>query len=148
MREPRRLITSRVFVDTSFYVAFAHPGDSRHSAAIAIARDLATNRVGLFTTNIVAAETHALMVARAGRDAALRVIRGIYAARDSLTRITESDEQRALDILTQYDDKDFSFADATSFAVMERLGISTAVAFDRHFAQFGWQVFGADQGRY
>jgi len=139
-----RPVPRRVFVDTSFYVAFAYPGDAYHRAAVAIARDLATSRIGLFTTNIVATETHSLVLTRAGRDAALRALQRIYAAHGSLSRISEADEQRAMEILVRYDDKDFSFADATSFAVMERLGIATAVAFDRHFTQFGWQVFGAE----
>ena len=139
-----RPVPRRVFVDTSFYVAFAYPGDAYHHAAVAIARDLATSRAGLITTNVVAIETHILVLARAGRDAALRALRLIYATRESLNRISEADELRAMAILEQYDDKDYSFADATSFAVMERLGIATAVAFDRHFAQFGWHVFGAE----
>ncbi len=29
--------------------------------------------------------------------------------------------------------------DALSFAVMERLGIDTAFAYDAHFQQFGWR---------
>lgn len=139
----RQPFPGRVFVDTSFYVAFAYPGDAYHRPAVAIARDLATNRARLFTTNIVATETHSLVLARAGRDAALRALKRIYAARESLSRIDEVDEERALEILAQYDDKDFSFADATSFAVMERLGITAAVAFDRHFVQFGCQVLGS-----
>jgi predicted nucleic acid-binding protein len=38
----------------------------------------------------------------------------------------------------QYGDKDFSFTDAISFGVMERLGIHVAFTFDRHFRQYGF----------
>jgi len=34
-------------------------------------------------------------------------------------------------------DKDYSLCDALSFVVMERLGISEAIAFDRHFREYG-----------
>jgi predicted nucleic acid-binding protein len=34
--------------------------------------------------------------------------------------------------------------DATSFAIMERLGILEAFSFDRHFRQFGFSVIGLD----
>jgi uncharacterized protein len=139
-----RSLPRNVFVDTSFYVAFVYPKDANHREALTIARELATNRVGLTTTNVVATETHGLVLARAGRDAALRTLQQIYATRELLIRIDDADEGRAMEILAQYDDKDFSFADATSFAVMERLGIDTAVAFDRHFAQFGWQVLSSE----
>ena len=33
--------------------------------------------------------------------------------------------------------KDFSYTDATSFALMERLGLNTVFAFDEPFEQYG-----------
>ena len=47
---------------------------------------------------------------------------------------------RALEIIERYQDKEFSLTDATSFAVMERLGIEAAFAFDADFRQFGLTV--------
>jgi len=58
-------------------------------------------------------------------------------------RARASDEERAQQILFQYTDKDFSFADAISFAVMERLDIRRAFTFDRDFAQYGFTVLPA-----
>jgi predicted nucleic acid-binding protein len=55
-------------------------------------------------------------------------------------RSRAADENRAKQILFQYDDKDFSFADAISFAVMERLQIRLAFTCDRDFAQYGFTV--------
>ena len=95
------------------------------------------------TTNFVVAELHALVVARGSRDAARHALSTSYRSRvTTVVRATEDDEQRALAIVLQYVDKDFSFTDAISFAVMERLGISRAFSLDRHFAQFGWQMVG------
>jgi predicted nucleic acid-binding protein len=54
-----------------------------------------------------------------------------------IIRPTEGDEERALDIIFGYTDKDFSFTDALSFAVMERLGIKVAFSLDEHFVQYG-----------
>lgn len=47
------------------------------------------------------------------------------------------DEERAVDIICSHEDKTFSYTDATTFAVAERLEIRRALAFDRHFVQFG-----------
>ena len=51
------------------------------------------------------------------------------------------DEVRARDILRRYDDKSFSYVDATSFSLMERLGIRQAFSFDPHFEQYGLELF-------
>ena len=90
-------------------------------------------------TNFIVAECHALLLARLG--AAL--------ARNWLTnnvwpvqRVSVDDEAQAVSIISRYSDKTFSYADATSFAVMERLGMRKAFAFDPHFRQYGFQVVG------
>jgi predicted nucleic acid-binding protein len=51
------------------------------------------------------------------------------------------DEERAREIILAYEDKAFSYTDATTFAVMERTGIKTAFAFDSHFLQFGFTLY-------
>gem|GEM_PF-6379042 len=35
-------------------------------------------------------------------------------------------------------DKSFSYTDATTFTVMERLRIANVLAFDQHFVQYGF----------
>jgi predicted nucleic acid-binding protein len=55
-------------------------------------------------------------------------------------RVLGEDEVRAREIIFRYVDKDFSYVDATSFAVMERLGIEEALTLDNHFRQYGWRV--------
>jgi predicted nucleic acid-binding protein len=99
----------------------------------------------LHTTNFVVAETHALILARAGRDAALRALHRIDQSAQITIRIEEPDERRARAILERYHDKSFSLTDATSFVVMDRLGINQAFTFDRHFLQYGFEVVGLER---
>ena len=54
-----------------------------------------------------------------------------------LIRATEDDVREATAIFFRFDDKRWSFADCISRAVMQRLGIQHAFAFDEHFRQFG-----------
>lgn len=56
------------------------------------------------------------------------------------------DEEWAKEILFRYEDRNFSFADAVSFVVMERLGIQYAFTFDHHFVQDGPQGSNTDDG--
>jgi predicted nucleic acid-binding protein len=104
--------------------------------------ELTSVHARLFTTNLVLVETHALVLARLRRpDLAARIITELYNSKQTLlVRATEADERRALTILTRYQDKAFSFTDATSFAVMERLRIQYAFSFDTDFQQYGWIV--------
>jgi predicted nucleic acid-binding protein len=130
----------RVFVDTGAFAALSMEREADYRSAVVIARRLAEARFSQVTTNFVVAETHALVLARAGRDAALRALREIEGPGRTIIRVDEDHERRARAILVQYHDKDFTLVDAMSFAVMEQLGISTAFAFDHHFQQFGFQL--------
>ena len=54
-----------------------------------------------------------------------------------IERITEDDEVKAKRIIRDFNDKDFSYTDAVSFVIMERLNIYIAFALDEHFVQYG-----------
>src|SRR5215211_3988904 len=103
---PRPLAADRrSFVDTAGYYALADGDDTNHVAARAILAQLHTQRWRLVTTNFVLAETHALILHRLGRAAALRVLTDIRTSPSTqLVRVTVTDETRAEAILTQYTD--------------------------------------------
>lgn len=146
MTSPSRLRSRRVFVDTSAYYALADPRDGNHRAAIAVELRLASGGFRHFTTNFILAETHALLLTRAGRATAQRVLGEMERSATVVVRVNSRDEQRARAILGTYDDKDFSLTDATSFAVIERLRIGLAFTFDGHFVQFGFSVATSERG--
>jgi len=133
----------RVFVDTSAYFALTDLQDANHGLAVAVHERLVAGRWRLFTTNFVVAETHALLLARLGRAVGTTVLQRIDRSATTIVRIALADERRARDIISRYDDKDFSLTDAMSFAVMERLQIPVAFTFDRDFTQYGFQVLQA-----
>ena len=135
---PRR----RALVDTSAYYALVDGDDVYHVRAHALGAAL---RGRLYTTDLILAETHALLLRRLGREIAVQFLVETYQTRTNFARVTWADEQRAIGIIATHDDKDYSFTDATSFAVMERFGITTAFTFDRHFAQYGFTVLGLDE---
>ncbi|MDO8672752.1 MAG: PIN domain-containing protein [Dehalococcoidia bacterium] len=130
----------RALVDSSAYFALTDPRDIRHGYSLQARERLINERWNVLTTNFLLAETHALLLTRLGRDTAARVLREIDRSATTVIRITRDDELRARQIIDEYVDKDFSLVDATSFAVMERLSVSFAFAFDRHFVQFGFQL--------
>ena len=133
----------RVLVDTSAYFAAANRRDAAHEQASTTLRRLVEERRRLSTTNFTLAELHALLLTRVDRQIASQVLAEVDASRSStVVRVSARDEQRAREIISQYDDKDFSLTDATSFAVTEWLRTQQAFTLDRNFTQYGWTVIG------
>ena len=130
---------ARILVDTSAVYALLDRDDRRHEAATTTLRGLKRDRVVPLLTNFLLAECHALCLSRLGHEVARRWLLGNVWP---VERVTVEDEGRATGIVGHYADKSFSYTDATSFAVMERLGIRKAFAFDGHFEQYGFQRVG------
>lgn len=127
-----------IFVDTGAWFALAVRNDPDHAAAIAW---LETNREPLVTTDYIVAETATLLRMRdktiRGHRLAVRIATSILRGESAtLEKVREEDLRRALDVFRTYRDHLFSFIDCTSFVVLERLGITQAFAFDRHFNEY------------
>jgi uncharacterized protein len=140
---PLPLRERRVFVDSSVYLALLDQDDEHHRPATQLLHQLAQERYRQFTTNVLLIESHALILSVLGRAQAAQFLKDMQESNTVIVRVRASDEARAKQILFQYEDKDFSFADAISFAVMERFGIRLAFTFDRDFAQYGFTVLTA-----
>jgi predicted nucleic acid-binding protein len=123
-----------VFIDTGAFYAALNQKDKYHQEAVQLFTRAVEEEWQLFTSNFVVAETHALILTRLGRDLATDWLRDVPAV---VVRVTEVDESKAKRIIFGYQDKEFSYCDATSFAVMERMRIREVVAFDPHFTQYG-----------
>lgn len=140
MRETLQGPPRRVFVDTSAFFGFMSRNDRNHATAISILQSLQAVRAELVTTNFIRAEAHALLLARGGRSTALSFLDALEQGTFRMVSVTPVDERRASLIIRRYIDKNFSFTDATSFSVMDRLHIGTAFAFDENFEQYGLSV--------
>ena len=124
----------QVFVDTGAFYAALNRKDQYHREAAMLFDQAVAEEWRVLTSNFVVAETHALVLTRLGRDLAAEWLRSVPA---DVIRVTEQDEAKARRIIFGYQDKEFSYCDATSFAMMERLRIRSVMAFDPHFAQYG-----------
>jgi predicted nucleic acid-binding protein len=123
-----------VFVDSSAIVALLLKSDRNHQAAVKALRWLTEAKAELVLSNFVVAETYNLLAVRAYPAKARE---WFLANTWPVERVTGRDEKKAREIIEKYADKDFSYTDATSFALMERLGFDAAFTYDRHFEQYG-----------
>src|SRR5688500_5991351 len=131
------------FIDTSAWyplLVAAHPD---HAALASALRALISDRRRLVTTNLVVAETHALLLRRASRNAALTFVKTVSEPPNLVVRSTaELEEHATREWLDRFADQDFSLADAVSFTVMAERRIDEALTLDHHFAIAGYRTVG------
>jgi uncharacterized protein len=73
---------------------------------------------------------------RIHRDAAEQFWEGMRDGVGRVEVVAEADMEVAWAIGRLFPDQDFSLIDCTSFALMERLGLTRAASFDGHFAVY------------
>jgi len=132
-------MAAELFVDTSAWFPLAHPSERHHAELAGVLRDRVARGVRVVTTNLVLAETHALLLRRVHRTAALAFLREVRRPPNLVVTSTAELEARAeSDWLDRFGDRSLSLTDAVSFAVMRERGIGEALALDRHFAMAGF----------
>jgi len=124
------------FVDTSFWVALLSGRDRNHTTA----RTLAQAGLGpLLTSNHVVGETWTFVRRRHGHDTAVAAIRAL---RDvptlTVVHVEPALEDDAWRWLGRHDEREYSFVDATSFALMRSRRMREALAFDGDFSAAGF----------
>ncbi len=129
----------RVFVDSGGFFAHLVAEDAWHERATALFQAARADSWRLTTTNAVVFETYALLLSRtaAGHRHAIAFLDHLERGLCQVERVSARDEKRAIALVRAREDKAYSLCDALSFVVMERLRINQAIAFDRHFREYG-----------
>ena len=126
-----------IFVGSSFWIAIRLLRDDQHDAARAL-----LDRHGgesLVTSNHVRGETWTFLRRKAGHGSAVHFLDRLErTARIATVFVSEELEAQALRWLRRHDERDYSFVDATSFALMRSLRIKEALAFDGDFTAAGF----------
>ena len=121
-----------IFVDSSVWFAAAVTRDRGNLRAKTILREVDE----LLTSDHVLIETWLLLKSRSGRHIAEHFWDGLRRGAARLEIVSAGDLDAAWYIGEAFRDQDFSLVDRTSFALMERLGISTVASFDDDFAVY------------
>jgi len=127
----------KLFVDTGAFIALTDADDENHKAAAFFYRSAKEKKMRFVTTNFVVCETMNYLRARISHDIAVHFRENLKkSCFIEIITITPPNEETAFNIFKRYADKDFSFTDCTSFAIMNSLKLKSAFAFDKHFEQF------------
>lgn len=126
-----------IYVDTSFWVALRNRRDRHHEDARRLYRRHAD--AGLVTSNHVRGETWTYLRRKVGHGAAVGFLDSIERSpRLQIVRVETKHEADALRWLRQHDEREYSFVDATGFALMRSLRIREVLAFDGDFNAAGF----------
>jgi len=128
-----------IFLDTSAIYAWADRADPNHRAAVRRLQAILDRHEELLTHNYVLVESLALLQARLGLRAAIKL------TKDAATFVIDwvDDELHAAGVaeLERSARRQLSLVDHVSFLVMKRRHVDTAFAFDPDFTAAGFRTF-------
>jgi len=125
-----------IFVDSSFWIAQQLQRDGHHQAAKEL--ESAHGREAMVTSTAVVAESWTYLRRRSDHARAIEWLDTVLSSPVTIKRIDSALEDDAWAWLRIHDERPYSFVDATSFALMRKLRISKALAFDGDFAAAGF----------
>ena len=132
-----------VFVDTSGFLALLDGDDANHAAAKVGWATFGSEGREVWTSDYVRLETCALVQRRLGVEA-LKDFHDRILVLVRVLPVGEEGFRRAFEIWRLAGRKQLSLVDITSFNLMRGNGTASALAFDRHFAEQGFQIPGGD----
>ena len=131
-----------IFVDTSAWFSLLNKNEKYHAKIKNIYQKLLENNNNLVLSNQVLGETFTLIRYKVKNNKLpfkfielinkSIMIKKIY--------IEEKTDKKAIKILENYKDQQFSYVDATSFAVMNKLELKYALSLDSHFVTAGFII--------
>jgi len=127
---------------TNIYTGISDNKDLNHESALNFIKKL-NGKYKLITTNYVLDETYTLLLMNTGYQTTIafkqRIDIMIASQVLEIVWIDEAIANRAWQIFAKFNvDKEWSFTDCTSYAVMKQLNIAEAFTLDPHFAQMSF----------
>lgn len=132
----------RLFVDTSAWLALNNKNDQYHDEAVSKITKVRQQKIQLVTSEYVFDESITIIRYRISHRAAVAFGDALISSNvASIEDITNEERLKAWVLFKKYRDKDLSFTDCTSFALMVKLKLQKAFSFDNHFKQVGFELF-------
>ncbi len=128
-----------VFADTGGFYALADRRDPAHARA---RKYFDSCDAVLLTTDFVFAETMSLLTKRLGKDVAVKFGQALRNSRSvRIEEVPFQVREKAWQLFAGQGDKDYDLIDCISFSMMEKFRVREVFGFDRHFTQYGFDLF-------
>ena len=135
------ILPSKVFVDTSFFIALLNSNDADHARALQVQKRLAETGSQKVTSEYVLMELGDGLSRLRFRHLAVKLI-ALIQADPSIEIIPASTDwfDLALSLFENRTDKEWGLTDCSSFAIMQHTEIDVALTADHHFQQAGYRA--------
>ncbi|MBL7075114.1 PIN domain-containing protein [candidate division KSB1 bacterium] len=130
------------FVDSSAWIALYDRDDQYHQRASQFLKTYKGRPVTYHTSDYIIDESITHLRYTVGLEASIKLWDSLFSSPVILIHAIDSAlRDSAWKIFCQYSAINFSFTDATSFALMQNLRIRKAFTFDHHFSVLGFEIF-------
>jgi hypothetical protein len=134
-------LPTKVFIDTSFFIALLNSNDGDHPQAVALQIQLTAAKVYKTTSEYVLLELGDGLSRLRFRHLASQLIS--FVDQDSSFEVIPSSTQlfrQSLALFNERPDKEWGLTDCSSFAIMRELNLDVALTADHHFQQAGFRA--------
>lgn len=134
-------MAAELFVDSSAWYTLARSGHPDHARLANALRSRISAGVQIVTSNLIVAESHALIMVRSGVAPALQFLNEVRLPPNLIVTSDLELESQAIGAwITRFGDQEFSLTDAVSFEIMKMRRIQEALTLDHHFAVAGFTI--------
>jgi hypothetical protein len=130
---------ANVLIDTAGFLALWDASDEHHRRAVQLQSELSRKKRRFLTTDYIVDETATLLLMRHSHAAAADFLKTTLESRSLRLEWIDSDRfHAAAELFHRHEDKQWSFTDCVSFALMRELKIEDSFTTDHHFTQAGF----------
>lgn len=125
-----------IFIDTSAYIGILNPIDSNHKKALELSDLFLTQESNTISSHAVLGEVLTVGSMRYNRQAAIDFVKKIFESKTKIVLENEDFIEKAFKIFQKVKDKNVSWVDCYSFAIIEEYKIEKVFSFDKDFKKY------------
>lgn len=125
--------SDKLFVDSNYFIALSNPSDILHRDALEIATILEHEKPFLVISSFIFLEVVTVLAQKRGKDTGVET--GAYLLTNTIIENIHIDDflqKASWDIFQKIENKNVSFVDCSTIAVMKAEQINALLTFDRH----------------
>jgi len=129
-----------LMLDSGPLISLYSPRDQRANSVRQLLSSFALEKYPVCITYLTIAEIHRRLLFDISRSRAMDFLEHSLDGSLNILNLNPTDTLYSKDILYRFNDQDISFTDASSMAIMQRLGIIKVLSYDFHFSLLGFDL--------